>query len=127
MSELKKDSVEFKSLRYVEVQWLDAAVGDSWVDIKGDADIDVAKCYSRGWVIRQDETQIVVAGTVSLDKDGLVDGANNSIAIPQPMILSVTDFPIRPKRRAVGKKKQKVEQLVDPAVLTEQVKEALNG
>lgn len=127
MSEpVKKDGVPLKSLRFVEVRWLDAAAEASWTSIH-DTDIVAAPCISRGWIMRQDETQILLCGTVGMGADGLVEEANAIISIPRPMIQSVEDFPIRPKRRTVAKKKQKVEQPIDPAVLTEQVKEALNG
>lgn len=102
MSEvLKKDCVELKSLRYVEVKWLDAAMRGSWVNISGEGeDIDVAVCVSRGWVVSQDDKQIVLCGTVGMNKDGLVEDANATMAIPSPMIQSITDFPARRKRKA---------------------------
>jgi hypothetical protein len=97
----EKENVELKSLRYVEVHWLDAAVGDSWVSFHGDADIEAAQCISRGWLMRQDDKQVILCGTVGMDKEGLVEEANQTISIPTNMIQSVVDFPkSRRKRKA---------------------------
>ncbi len=125
MSELvKQGGVPLKSLRFVEVKWLDAASEASWTSIH-DTSIVAAPCISRGWIMRQDETQILLCGTVGFNGDGEVEEANTIISIPRPMIQSIEDFPIRPKRRTVVRKPQKSEQPIDPAILTEQVKEAL--
>lgn len=97
-----KKGVDLKDLRYVEVKWLDAASEASWTPIH-DTAIVASPCTSRGWVMRQDDTQILLCGTVGFDGDGLVEEANQIISIPRPMIQSVTDFPAR--KRRVAKKK----------------------
>ncbi len=108
MSEaIEKEGVELKSLRFVEVRWLDAASESGWTSIH-DKDIVAAPCISRGWVMRQDDTQILLCATVGFGGEGLIDEANTIISIPKPMVQSITDFPIRAARRpkVVAQKKE---------------------
>lgn len=95
----KKENLDIKKMRFVEVEWLDAAVENHWVSIHGEDDIDVAKCISRGWIMKQDDKQVVLCATVGFDKDGLVEEGNATIAIPCAMIQSVVDFPHRKQRK----------------------------
>ena len=95
----EKESIDFKALRYVEVRWMDANANNAWVSIHGDTDVDAAPCISRGWVMKDDETQIMLCGTVAMDKDGLVSEANNTMAIPRGMVQSVVDFPGKKRRK----------------------------
>lgn len=93
----EKESVDFKSLRYVEVSWLDAVAGNSWASIRDDDSL--AKCISRGWVMKEDDKMILLCGTVGFDEDGLVSEANNTMAIPKGMVQSIVDFPFKARRR----------------------------
>ena len=98
----EKGPVALKRLRFVEIHWLDAAVGDSWAPLHGDPDVIVAECRTRGWIIKEDDRQVVVCATLSTNSDGLVDGTNTSIAIPRGMLVKLTDFPNkRPRTRPV--------------------------
>lgn len=99
------EPVKFKTMPFVEVRWLDAAANNQWVSVHGDASIEVDECITRGWVMRQDEKQIILCSTVGIDKDGLVEEANTTIAIPIHMVESVTPFTAKPRRK-VAKKKQ---------------------
>ena len=92
------EGVSLKNLRYVEVRWLDAVCTNSWVAINGKDNSDVSECISRGWIMREDEKQIILCGTVGMDDNKLVDGANNTIAIPLGMVQSVVDFPHKTRR-----------------------------
>lgn len=95
---VKKETIPVKDLRYVEVRWLDAAAEASWTPIRGE-DIVAARCITRGWVMREDKDQILICSTLGLSGDGEAEEANTIIAIPSPMIQSVTDFPPKPPKR----------------------------
>ncbi len=104
----KKDGVDLKSLRFVEVHWLDAASEASWTSIY-DTEIVAAPCISRGWVMRQDDTQILLCSTVGFDANNLVTEANTIISIPKPMVQSINDYPLKPKKRRVSQKQQLID------------------
>lgn len=96
----EKEALVLKEMRYVEVRWLDASSDNSWVSIHGDDDAGVAPCISRGWVMKDDETQIMLCGTVGMNEKGLVTEANNTMAIPRGMVQGVADFPLKRARKA---------------------------
>ena len=77
---------EFK---FVEVSWADANSGTGWLRV-GDPLRDLpssSACVTRGWLIKEDEEAVVLAGTM-----GLPEGPdhehefNQVIAIPRGMI-----------------------------------------
>lgn len=118
------EGVSLKSLRYAEVRWLDAVCTNSWVAINGKDNEDVAECISRGWVMKETDNQIVLCGSISISEDKLVDGANNTIAIPKGMVQSIVDFPQK-VRRLRKAPRNKGDQPTPPDVLAEQFKEKL--
>lgn len=103
----EREGVSFKDLRFVEVHWLDAVAGNSWGPIRDEED-SLAKCISRGWVMKEDDKMILLCGTVGFDEEGLVTEANNTMAIPRGMVQSVLDFPpkARRKRHSLEKKEE---------------------
>ena len=99
---LEKGPVAPKKLRFVEIHWLDAVVSDSWAYLQNAPDVAVAECFTRGWVVKEDDRQVIVCATLGTNSDSLVDGINTSIAIPRGMITKMEDFPYRkPRTRPV--------------------------
>lgn len=104
---MKKDRLLLSKQRYVEVVWLDANSSEAWQQV--DAVAQTETCVTRGWLIHEDDTSIIVAGTV-----GLVRGLNPSViedvcgtlAIPKGMIQSMKDWPVR--------RAKKVKAVLDP-------------
>lgn len=67
-----------------QVEWLDIVAQVGWEDISHEC--HVHPCSSIGWVLSEDEKQIVLASTISS-----VDGetqTNNRIVIPKATITS---------------------------------------
>ncbi len=88
-----------RDFQFVEVVWLDANADNSWRDL-GD-EVELAQCISRGWLIKETDKYIIIAGTVGLLENGDVQDSNLAIAIPRGMIESVAPFPTKRKRKAI--------------------------
>ena len=88
-----------KKLRFIEIRWLDAVVGDSWAPLHGENDVIVSECITRGWLVKEDERQVIVCATLGTNADGLVEDVNTVIAIPKGMVTDMTDFPLRRTRK----------------------------
>lgn len=86
---------------FIEVQWVDAASNEAWSDASDD--MSPPTMITRGWLIKETETYIVLAN--SLHKDTKDFGGSNSI--PKGMVtsirkLKVSDFVQR--KRVVSSK-----------------------
>lgn len=68
---------------YLEVVWNDAASHDGWVEI--DADAEPMQIITRGWLIKETSTYIVLAASLQLDNATTVGSTQ---IIPLGMIHS---------------------------------------
>ncbi len=71
-----------EKLKFVEVNWMDAHSVATWVDDVADYPAPVA-CVSRGYVVKETDTFLVLAATVSSNPSGTVRGFGEVIAIPK--------------------------------------------
>ncbi len=69
-------------LKFVEVSWMDAHSVATWVDAGETLPSPVA-CVTRGWLVEDTPTHLVLAGTLSLNRSGVVHGFGEVIAIPK--------------------------------------------
>ncbi len=74
--------ITISKLKFVEVCWVDAHSVATWVDDVEDYPEPVA-CVSRGYVVKETNTFLVLAATVSLNKNGEIRGFGEVIAIPK--------------------------------------------
>lgn len=68
----------------VKIVWDDAVTDVGWED---ESAIKLERVSSVGWVLEENEQQIVLAADTSLDRHGNVH-TNRRIAIPVPWIVS---------------------------------------
>ncbi len=71
-----------KGLKFVEVTWMDAHSTADWLSVGEELPSPVS-CVSRGWLIEDKPTHLVLAGTLSLNLAGNVYGFGEVIAIPK--------------------------------------------
>lgn len=83
-----------KPYSFVEVIWYDACSASGWEPV---ADQQVQKhiCYSRGWLVKDDEHAVILAACIGT-LDGIVDDGNMWQTIPKSMIKSLTYMLVSP-------------------------------
>jgi len=69
--------------RFVEVVWNDAASNEGWVEL--DADTEPMQIITRGWLIKENTSYLVLAGSLQLDNANTVGSTQ---IIPLGMIVS---------------------------------------
>jgi hypothetical protein len=78
--------------RRVEVIWDDATSNsDSWVEI--DDIVKPERVNTSGWLVKEEETYVTVAASVSADGEGS-DVVGNTMTVPRGMIVSIKDISI---------------------------------
>lgn len=75
-------------MKFVEVRWVDAMRGDGWSPLS-DAP-HVVRCITRGWLVKEDDEQVVIAGTTSGDGE-----YGEMIAIPRGMVTAMETLRIK--------------------------------
>lgn len=75
-------------MKFVEVRWVDAMRSDGWC-VLAEAP-HVVKCITRGWLIREDDEQVILAGTTSGDGE-----FGEVIAIPRGMVTAMETLKIK--------------------------------
>lgn len=75
--------------KYVEVIWNDAASHDGWVEI--DADAEPMQIITRGWLIKEYPTYLVLAASLQLDN---ITTVGSTQIIPIGMIVSQRELKI---------------------------------
>lgn len=96
MSSEKLIKLKLGDLRFVEVIWHDAHSNDEWQNWQ-DVVLKPARVVTRGFIVREDDRLLMVAGTIGTE-DGLVADTCSTITIPKGMIESVAPYPLRRKR-----------------------------
>lgn len=84
---------------FVEVEWDDAwkaATDDATMENAGDSHRPI-KCFTRGWMLRDDEKGVQLANERS--PDGTFRGRT---FVPRPMVIDVSPWP-KPKPKRVRK------------------------
>jgi hypothetical protein len=75
--------------KLVLIEWVDAVTDTGWEVGKGHSKIDLVQ--SIGWLIQKDDTQVIIAGDVSSDKDGLLH-TNRRLSVPAQWIKLVRNI-----------------------------------
>lgn len=95
--------------KFVEVVWNDAASHDGWVQI--DADAEPMQIMTRGWLIKETATYLVLAASLQLDNETTVGSTQ---IIPLGMIVSQRELKITNAR---SKSRDKLHTQPSPAPL----------
>ncbi len=68
-------------MKFVEVEWLDAISVAEWRTLSNLP--KPAKCVTRGWVVKEMDDYVVLAGTMLYKEDGSIDEVSELLVIPK--------------------------------------------
>lgn len=100
--------------KFVEVVWLDAASHEGWVEVDGDN--EPMQIITRGWLIKETSTYIMLAASLQVDVAATVGSTQ---IIPLGMIVSQRELKVtnvKSRTRASKKSENSQAELPSPDI-----------